>query len=489
MTDTSEIQEPVSDSSGDDVQRAVAAAAGVAARWARTPGEERAGVLRRIADLLDEATEALVDAADAETALGRPRLTGEVARTSGQLRMFADVIAHGRELDAIVSEPDAARPDVRRVMRAIGPVAVFSASNFPFAFSIAGGDTASALAAGCPVLVKAHEGHPRTSRLTTEVIGRALADAGAPPALLQTVYGFEAGRALVLEPAIRAVGFTGSLAGGRALLQLAQTRPDPIPFYGELGSINPVVVLAGAAGERPQPLAEGYVGSLTLGVGQYCTNPGLMFAPADEPLLRAIGSAVESAGGSTMLTERIHDQFEQLVSAAAWSELELLGRGAADGPRSPQPQVRTVSIERFAADLDELTRERFGPAGLVVTYDDLARVLELLPSLPGSLTGSVHATDAELEAAGRVAETLAPKVGRLIFNGWPTGVAVCWAMHHGGPWPASTAPETTSVGATAIHRWLAPIAYQGFPDELLPEALRRANPLGIDRLVQPGDTR
>ena len=488
MTDTTEIHDPVPDSSEDDVHGAVAAAAQIAARWAATPGEQRAAVLRRIADLLDESTEELVDAADAETALGRPRLTGEVARTTGQLRMFADLVQRGSELDVIVSEADAAsaRPDVRRVVRAIGPVAVFSASNFPFAFSVAGGDTASALAAGCPVVVKAHEGHPRTSRLTTDVIARALADAGAPAALLQTVYGLEAGRVLVHDRAIRAVGFTGSLAGGNSLLKLTQTRPDPIPFYGELGSVNPVVVLAGAAAQRPQELGEAYVGSLTLGVGQFCTNPGLMFAPPDEPFVQAISSAVASATGSTMLTERIYHQYEEHVSASLWSELDLVGRGEADeGPRSPTPQVRSVPIARFAADLDQLVCERFGPAGLVVIYDELEQVLELVPSLPGSLTGSVHATEAELDDAGRVADALAPKVGRLIFNGWPTGVAVCWAMHHGGPWPASTAPGTTSVGATAIRRWLAPIAYQGFPDELLPDALRRSNPLGIERTVQP----
>ncbi|HUB75507.1 MAG TPA: aldehyde dehydrogenase family protein, partial [Solirubrobacteraceae bacterium] len=313
MTDTTETHAPVADSSADDVASAVAAAEEIARRWARAAGEERAGVLRRIADLLDEATDELVDAADEETALGRPRLTGEVARTTGQLRMFADLAARGFELDAIISEADqgSARPDVRRLMRAIGPVAVFSASNFPFAFSVAGGDTASALAAGCPVVVKAHEGHPRTSRLTTEVIARALADAGAPAALLQTVYGLEAGRELVLAPAIRAVGFTGSLAGGNALLKLTQTRPDPIPFYGELGSVNPVVVLAGAAAERPVELAEGYVGSLTLGVGQYCTNPGLMFVPQDDDLVQAISSEVGAATGSTMLTERIHDQYDE----------------------------------------------------------------------------------------------------------------------------------------------------------------------------------
>ena len=489
MTDTTEIhRQPVPDSSESEVRAAAAVAAAVAPRWARTAGEERAAVLRRIADLLDEADDELVTAADAETALGRTRLTGEVARTTGQLRMFAEVVTRGMQIDAIVSEADAAtqRPDVRRMLRALGPVAVFSASNFPFAFSVAGGDTASALAAGCPVIVKAHEGHPQTSRLTTEVIARALADAGAPAGLLQTVYGQDAGRALVLDPMIRAVGFTGSVPGGTALMKLSQTRPDPIPFFGELGSLNPVVVLSGAAAASPEELAAGYVGSLTLGVGQFCTNPGLLFVPADERLLGAIAAAIRAATGSTMLTERIYDQYERLVAEPAWSALSQLGRGnRGDARWAPTPEVRQVTLPTFAERLDELALERFGPAGLVVAYDDLDALLAILPSLPGSLAAGVHAGDGELEHAARVADTLSDRVGRLIFNGWPTGVAVCWAMHHGGPWPASTAPSTTSVGATAIRRWLKPIAYQSFPDELLPAELRRSNPLGLQRLTQP----
>jgi NADP-dependent aldehyde dehydrogenase len=494
MSDTNEISSavaaPVADNSEPEVATALATAATVAPRWARTSADQRAAVVRRIADLLDEAAGELVDAADAETALGRTRLTGEVARTTGQLRMFAEIIERGIQIDAIVSEADAAapRPDVRRMLRALGPVAVFGASNFPFAFSIAGGDTASALAAGCPVVVKAHEGHPRTSRLTTEVIARALADAGAPAGLLQTVYGQDAGRRLVLDPVIQAVGFTGSVPGGTALMKLSQTRPDPIPFFGELGSLNPIVVLDGAAAADPQGLAAGYIGSLTLGVGQFCTNPGLLFVGDDERLLRAIGEAADAASGSTMLTERIYDQYERLVGEPVWSELAELGRGRSAGARwAPAPEVRQVTLDAFANGLDELACERFGPAGLVVTYDDLDALLALLPSLPGSLAGGVHAGDGELDDAARVADALVDRVGRLIFNGWPTGVAVCWAMHHGGPWPASTAPATTSVGATAIRRWLKPIAYQGFPDELLPAELRRSNPLGLDRLTQTGN--
>ncbi|MHB1572266.1 MAG: aldehyde dehydrogenase family protein, partial [Solirubrobacteraceae bacterium] len=435
----------------------LAESAAVARSWARTPGPERARVLRAVADGLDGAVEELVAAADGETALGEPRLRGEVARTTGQLRMFADLVARGAELDAIISEadPSAARPDVRRMLYAIGPVAVFSASNFPFAFSVAGGDTASALAAGCPVVVKAHEGHPRTSALTTAAIATALARAGAPEALLQTVYGIEAGRRLVVDPRIRAVGFTGPVGGARALMALAQGRPDPIPFYGELGSVNPVVVLPHAAAHRADAIAEGYIQSLTLGVGQYCTNPGLLIVPDDQGLLDAISRRAAAAGGGTMLTERIYEQFQRSVDEPAWAQLPELGHGSAAGERAAAPQVRRATLEQLTDGLDELARERFGPAGLVVTYDDPERMLELLPQLPGSLSASVHADEDEYELAATVAGELTARAGRLIFNGWPTGVAVCWAMQHGGPWPSSTEPATTSVGATAIRRWLA----------------------------------
>ncbi|MHB1837266.1 MAG: aldehyde dehydrogenase family protein, partial [Solirubrobacteraceae bacterium] len=349
----------------------LAESAAVARSWARTPGPERARVLRAVADGLDGAVEELVAAADGETALGEPRLRGEVARTTGQLRMFADLVARGAELDAIISEadPSAARPDVRRMLYAIGPVAVFSASNFPLAFSVAGGDTASALAAGCPVVVKAHEGHPRTSALTTAAIATALARAGAPEALLQTVYGIEAGRRLVVDPRIRAVGFTGSVGGARALMALAQGRPDPIPFYGELGSVNPVVVLPHAAAHRADAIAEGYIQSLTLGVGQYCTNPGLLIVPDDQGLLDAISRRAAAAGGGTMLTERIYEQFQRSVDEPAWAQLPELGHGSAAGERAAAPQVRRATLEQLTDGLDELARERFGPAGLVVTYD------------------------------------------------------------------------------------------------------------------------
>lgn len=476
------------DTDAAELASQVAAAQAASPTWAETDERSRASVLVAIADALDAARDKLVAVADAETALGPVRLGGEVSRTSGQLRMFADYITRGEHLDVVISEPDAAsaRPDLRRMVVPVGPVAVFSASNFPFAFSVLGGDTASALAAGCPVIVKAHEGHPATSKLTTELAQDALRRAGAPDGLLATVYGQPAGRALLEAAAIKAAGFTGSLRGGRALMAITQARAEPIPFYGELGAVNPVVILPHAAESRTQDLATSYVGSLTLGVGQFCTNPGLMFIPDLPPLREAIANAVRASVGSTMLTEQICARYLESVNEPAWQRLEQIGHGsAAEAKWTAQPDVRHVTLAQFTADLDALTEERFGPAGLVVTYPSVAELLPVLRTLPGTLTASVHATDTELESARDVGAALRSRAGRLIFNGWPTGVAVCWAMHHGGPWPSSSAAGTTSVGATAIRRWLIPVAYQDWPDELLPPALQATNPLGVPRRVQP----
>lgn len=475
------------ESADADVDAAVAAAGAAAPAWAALSPTARAAALVAVADALDAHADELVALADAETALGEPRLRGEVARTSGQLRMFAAATRDGGYVDAILSPADPAtgRPDVRRMLQPIGPVAVFAASNFPFAFSVVGGDTASALAAGCPVVVKAHEGHPRTSRRTAELVTAALAAAGAPDGTFGIVYGVPAGVRLIQHPGVRAAGFTGSTAGGRALLDLATGRPDPIPFFGELGSVNPVVVLPGAAAEDSTALAAGYAGSLTLGVGQFCTNPGLLFVPDGAPLLGEIATAVAASRGGAMLTERIHAGYLAATGAGEWTAQDLVARGTADGAWAAVPEVRTVPLAAFVADLDRLSVERFGPVGLVVSYSDVAELAAVLRRLPGSLTASVHASAAEADDARAVAAALAPRVGRLIMNGWPTGVAVVWAMQHGGPWPASTDAAHTSVGVTALRRWLVPIAYQGWADALLPPALQEANPLGIARTVEP----
>ncbi|WP_219503391.1 aldehyde dehydrogenase (NADP(+)) [Nonomuraea ceibae] len=464
---------PETDRAGVDLIVSAAAAAGSA--WRATPAAERAEALEAVADALTAHVEELWQLADRETALGEVRLRGEVARTAGQFRLFAQVIRDGGYLEAIVDHADASatppRPDVRRMKQPLaGVVAVFAASNFPFAFSVAGGDTASALAAGCPVVVKAHPGHPGTSAR----VARIVRDALPYPDLLGLVQGMQAGVNLVQHPGVVAAGFTGSIAGGKAIQGLIDQRETPIPFYGELGSVNPVVVLPSAAkGE----VANGFAASLTLGVGQFCTNPGLMFVPEDEELRTALVSAVEGTSGGAMLGERIRDGY--LGGVERLGELTLLAEGKpGESGWAVTPKVFTTDVKSFADKLPGVAEECFGPASVVVTYREVSELRPVLERLDGSLTATIHGTDPD--EATQVAEVLSRKAGRLIWNGWPTGVAVTWAMHHGGPWPASTS-ATTSVGATAIERWLAPVAYQDWPVELLPDELKDGNPLGIPR--------
>lgn len=480
--------DPVAVTDPAELDRIATAAREAAPAWRDSDQAVRAGLLNRLADALDSEAAGLAAIADRETALGEQRLLGEVARTSGQLRMFAAIVSEGSYVDAIISPADArsGRPDIRRMLRPVGPVAVFSASNFPFAFSVLGGDTASALAAGCPVVVKAHGGHPATSAAVAALVVRTLAEAGAPDGLFGIVYGTDAGRRLVQHPAITAVGFTGSTAGGRALFDLSCGRPDPIPFYGELGSVNPVVVLPGAARADAAAIAEGYVNSLTVGEGQFCTNPNLLFVPAESALTASIGAIVSGRSGSAMLTERIHSAYAEALDEPSWAELELVGGGSADGPWSGTPQVRLVELSQATAGL--LNVERFGPAGLIVSYRSIEELLGALAELEASLTATVHADVSDHADAARLSAVLATVAGRLIMNAWPTGVAVCWAMHHGGPWPATTSAGHTSVGGTALRRWLTPVAYQDFPDSLLPAALQAGNPLGLTRLTQPDAT-
>ncbi|MFE3449260.1 aldehyde dehydrogenase (NADP(+)) [Nonomuraea sp. NPDC059194] len=449
------------------VDAAVEAAHAAGPAWRAA---SRAEVLEAVAAALEANVEELWQVADRETALGETRLRGEVARAAGQFRLFADVLRDGGHLEAVIST----QPDVRRMNQPLpGVVGVFSASNFPFAFSVAGGDTASALAAGCPVVVKAHPAHPLTSELSAKVIRSALPD----PALLGLVHGLSAGKRLVQHPHVVAVGFTGSIPGGKAIQALIDERPDPIPFYGELGSVNPVVVLPSAAREG---LADGFAASLTLGTGQFCTNPGLVFAPDDADLIASLGTAVAGSNGSAMLSSRIREGYLQGVERL--SKLTLLAEGTqGEGEWAVAPKVFTIDLAAFAAQLPSVAEECFGPSSIVVTYRDVAELAEVLGRLDGSLTATVHATDTD--EARPVAEALARKAGRLIWNGWPTGVAVCWAMHHGGPWPSSTAPAHTSVGAMAIRRWLRPTAYQGWPQDLLPVELRDGNPAGIPQRV------
>jgi len=469
--------EPVTETAPAEVNSVVAAAAAAAAQWAALPPAGRAEMLAAVADALDDNAAELAALADVETALGGTRLTGEVARTTGQLRMFADVLRDGGYLDVAHTPAAEAAPDLRRVNRPLGPVAVFAASNFPFAFSVAGGDTASALAAGCPVVDKAHEGHPRTSVATGRVVSTALAKAGAPAGVFGLVHGVDAGVALLRHPAVTAAGFTGSARGGLALQRICAERPVPIPFFGELGSVNPVVVLPGAATARTDEIAAGYAGSLTLGAGQFCTNPGLLFIPEDAGLLDAISVAVSASQGGPMLSARIHDAYVAATTELAGQPaVRLLATGQpGEGPWAARPQAFGCGLADFAAGLPGLAEERFGPAGLVITYPGPAELAAVLAQLGGNLASCLHTDDsdpADVAAARQVMEVLGRTTGRVVFNGWPTGVAVTWAQHHGGPWPATTAPAYTSVGAAAIRRWLVPVVYQDCPAELLPEALR-----------------
>ena len=471
------VGEPVPEATDAEVDAIVAAAMAAFPAWAGFP--RRAEALEAVAGALDARKDELAAVADTETALGGDRLTGEVARATGQLRLFAAVLRDGGYLDVAVTPAQGVVPDLRRIDRPVGPVAVFAASNFPFAFSTVGGDMASALAAGCPVVVKAHEGHPVTSDLCAEIVTGALASSGAPPGTFGLVHGVEAGRRLLRHPLIAAAGFTGSTAGGLALARICAERPVPIPFFGELGSVNPCVVLPGAAFSRPGAIASGYTGSLTLGTGQFCTNPGLLFVPEDVGLLSAIAEAVGASAGGAMLSGRIFAGFQDAVAeAAAHPGVTELAEGTAGpGPWGAAPRVFQVPLKEFAADLAVLSRERFGPAGLVIIYPGVEELLPVLASLAGNLVGTVHvdtASPADMDLARQVVAVLERVAGRVVCNGWPTGVAVVAAQNHGGPWPATTAPSTTSVGTAAIRRWLVPVAYQDFPPDLLPAGLRQA---------------
>jgi NADP-dependent aldehyde dehydrogenase len=444
-----------------------------------------------VADALDGATDELVALALEETALGEPRLTGEVGRTTGQLRMFADGLEEGSFLDVIIDTADPAakpvpRPDLRRLKTALGPVLVFAASNFPFAFSVAGGDTASALAAGCPVVLKAHPGHPRTSQRTAELVTQALADAGLPAGAFALIQGFDAGVDALRDPRVAAGSFTGSVTGGRALWDVATSRDVPIPFFAEMGSLNPVFVTPGAVAARGREIAEGYVGSYTLGVGQFCTKPGLLFLPKGHGLTEALVEAVAGAAPARMLLDRIHTghrEMRETLAGRPGIEVLVDGElGAGEGATAAASLLRT-DVASLVADRENILEECFGPTSIIVEYDDARDALRGAEAFSGNLTGTIHAEEGEEEVTRPLLRALTDRVGRLVWNAWPTGVAVCWAMHHGGPYPATTTPEHTSVGMTAIRRFLRPVTYQSVPQELLPEALRDENSLGVPRRI------
>ena len=458
-----------------------------------TDPETRAGFLEQIAQNILDLGDTLVERVMAESGLPRPRIEGERGRTVGQLRLFAQVVRDGRYLNARIDpampeRKPLPRSDIRMRMIPLGPVAVFGASNFPLAFSVAGGDTASALAAGCPVVAKAHPAHPATSELVGRAIQQAVAASGLPEGVFSLVFdsGYEIGQALVADPRIKAVGFTGSRRGGVALMKIAAERSEPIPVYAEMSSINPVILFRGALEERGPQIAQAFVNSLMMGAGQFCTSPGLILAEEGEGLdsfTRAAAEALQEAAPGTMLTPGIAQAYCAGVEALARHErVETVARGKAGHNHQGQAALFSTSADAFIGD-EHLREEVFGSSSLIVRCAGEPELAEVVESLEGQLTAALHISESDHEDARRLIPVLERKVGRILVNGFGTGVEVAPAMVHGGPYPSTSDGRSTSVGTMAIDRFLRPVSYQDLPDALLPDDLRDSNPRGIDRLV------
>jgi alpha-ketoglutaric semialdehyde dehydrogenase len=481
----------------EQLTTATSAAAAAYPSFSTLDPEAHAAFLEAIADNIEAIGEELIIRAGQETGLPAARLQGERARTTGQLRLFAAVVRQGdfrgvRIDPALPDRTPLPRTDIRQRQIPLGPVAVFGASNFPLAFSTAGGDTASALAAGCPVVFKAHNAHPGTGELVGQAIVKAVKDAGLHPGVFSLIYGpgSSIGQALVADPAIKAVGFTGSQSAGIALMRTAAARPEPIPVYAEMSSLNPVFVFPGAlkgSAEQIDVLAQQYVTAVTGSSGQLCTSPGLLFAPvgeAGDKLAAAVGRAVSACAGQTMLTEGIagswHAGTEALGGVAG---VDVVGQGTA-GPteNAPAPTIFGTDVAEFVSN-HVLHAEIFGAASLVIRYSSTAELIEATERLEGQLTASLQLTEEDYPTAAQLLPALEQKVGRILVNGWPTGVEVGHAMVHGGPFPATSDTRTTSVGTLAINRFLRPVAYQNLPQELLPAALQDSNPWRLNRRI------
>lgn len=480
-----ELEPSYAEATAAEIDRALALAQSAHASWKRLPRERRADLLEKIADEIEALGAPLLEAANRETALPLPRLTGERGRTVGQLRLFAAEVRDGSWLDARIDRaiPDRAplpKPDVRSFQQALGPVVVFGASNFPLAFSVAGGDTASALAAGCPVVAKGHPAHPATSELVGGAIQRAVQALDLPEGTFSLLHGRsnDLGATLVRDPRVQAVGFTGSLRGGKALFDLAASRPDPIPVYAEMGSTNPVFVLPGALAQGNGNVAAGLAGSVTLGVGQFCTNPGLVVALAGETTQELASSLAAKLGEvpvGTMLHPGIRAAYDAGVERLRSTPgVQALTNGTAQGEvnKSSAAAALFQTDATTFRDHPGLSEEVFGPSTLLVTCSSKDEMLDLAKGLEGQLTSTLLANDDDLEAFEGLVDVLTEKAGRVIFNGYPTGVEVCPSMHHGGPFPATTAAATTSVGTRAIRRFTRPICFQGAPQQALPLELR-----------------
>src|SRR5438445_357546 len=467
------LQTGFSPATADEVERAVQIASEAFAVYGRTSGKQRGAFLRTIAAKIESLADELIGLAHQETALPKPRLQAETVRTCLQLRLFAEIAEEGSWVGARIDRAEPARkptpkPDIRSMLRPLGPVAVFGASNFPLAFSVAGGDTASALAAGNPVVVKAHPAHPGTSEMVGRAIAEATHKAGAPDGTFALLFdaGTEVGRALVQHPAIKAGGFTGSRAAGRALMDLAASRPQPIPFFAEMSSTNPVFILSRAMAERGEQIAAGLHGSVTLGAGQFCTKPGLVLVgtgPSSERFVSKLDELIAATPENALLTAGICKAYGTGLEHSSTFERVARPPGSGTG--------FTASAALFETDIDSLTAEPeladelFGPSTLIVRHNRHEQLLRFAEGLEGHLTAAIHGTGEDLREAADLVAILEQKVGRIVFNGYPTGVEVSHAMVHGGPFPATSDARFTSVGTQSILRFARPVCFQNFPDE------------------------
>ena len=482
---------------GQEVDRAACAAAAAYPAYKALSAERRAAFLDAIADELDALDDQFVALVCRETALPAARIAGERGRTSGQMRLFATVLRRGDFYAARIdqAQPERTplpRPDVRQYRIGLGPVAVFGASNFPLAFSTAGGDTASALAAGCPVVFKAHSGHMATAEQVADAILRAAERTGMPQGVFNMIYGAGVGEALVKHPSIQAVGFTGSLKGGRALCDMAAARPQPIPVFAEMSSINPVIILPQALQVRSATVARELAASVVQGCGQFCTNPGLVIglrSPAFTAFIEQLAGQINEQPAQTMLNAGTLRSYAKGVSQLAEHALVEHLAGLAQQGEQAQPQVFRADVRLLLEGDPVLQEEVFGPTTVVIEVQDAAQLDAAIQSLHGQLTATLIGEPEDLQQFGGLTPLLEQKVGRILINGYPTGVEVCDAMVHGGPYPATSDARGTSVGTLAIDRFLRPVCFQNYPDSLLPEPLKNANPLGIQRLVDGQTTR
>ncbi|GAA5224752.1 aldehyde dehydrogenase (NADP(+)) [Membranihabitans marinus] len=488
---SSKIGPDFADATPSEVNRACALASQAFETYRKTSGKDKAAFLDAIADEIENVKETLVEVANAESALGLPRLNGECGRTTGQLRFFAKILREGSWrrpiIDCATAEQSGSQGDIRQIQIPLGPVAVFGASNFPLAFSTAGGDTASALAAGCPVVFKAHPAHPQTSALVAEAILKAAQKLNMPEGVFSMVYGnaHQVGGTLVENPHITAVGFTGSYRGGKALFELANRREVPIPVYAEMGSVNPIFFLPNAIAKNSAEMAKNFAGSINLGVGQFCTNPGVFvtFKSAESTeFVNQLVEVLEAQPEGVMLTEGIAKAYcsgvKSLENVAGVEK--LLSVDYSESIRV-KPGLFQVDLATLKANPSVLT-EVFGPTTLHISIEE-SELPELLSLLEGQITATIFAEEGDEATAASLAEKLEQLAGRTIFNGFPTGVAVNYSMVHGGPYPATTQPGTTSVGGTAILRFTRPVAYQAYPEALLPDELKNENVLGVWRLL------